>query len=313
LQGLRGVLAASPVIGAAPDYQGLSRPAPSEASLARAELLQSLLGQPIAGPQPRLRRKRGTLDELVERWLVAAVLLSAVLAVLLLPLTVRPVPRLTQPIASPGALQLYQVVEDLGAVDHVLVAFDYGVPEADELNAVARPVLRHVIDRGADISIVSTRPDGPMVASALLSEMIDAPDQYRLFGYRPGAVAAASHLLAGADPQPTVLLILTSRPASLRGWVEQARARYGDQLPVVLASSAALEPVVSPFLDAAAGQLKGSIHGLSGAASYETLRGGGGDAVRSLDALAAGHLAIVLLMIVGAVFYLLTKDRGEDR
>jgi hypothetical protein len=248
----------------------------------------------------------------MERRLVASVLLLAVLVMLLAPLMMRQIPRLTQPVATPGAFQLYNVINALGAADDVLVAFDYGPPEADELDVVARPILEHVIDQGAGVSIVSTRPDGPLVASALMSEIADSPDQYTLLSYRPGAATAVSQLLTAADRPPGLLLVLTSQAAPLRRWVEQARAHYGDQLPVTLVGSAALEPAASPYLDTSAGQLRGSIHGLRGAASYEALRGVRGDATQRLNALAAGHTAIISLMILGAIFYGLKKAQGEN-
>jgi hypothetical protein len=312
LRGLRGLLPASPATEAPSTHEGLSAVVTSQASLARAELLQSLLSEPLARREAPPRERRATTAVSVERWLVAGVLLLAVLGMLLAPLMMRRVPSLTQPVATSGALQLYEVVDELGAADEVLVAFDYGPPAADELNVVARPILEHVIDRGADVSIVSTRPDGPLVASALMSEIADSPDQYTLLSYRPGAATAVSQLLTVGDRSPTLLLVLTSQAAPLRRWVEQARAHSGDQLPVTLGGSAALEPAASPYLDVGAGQLRGSIHGLRGAASYEALRGVRGDATQRLNALAAGHVAVVALMIVGAIFYGLKKARGES-
>jgi hypothetical protein len=312
LKGLRGLLPVSAALEAPSTYKGPATAMPSEASLARAELLQSLLSQPAARPEPQLRERKASVGTSVERWLVTGVLLLAVLGALLAPLMMREVPQLTQPVATSGALRLYEAVEGLGAGDEVLVAFDYGLPEADELDVVARPILEHVIDQDAGVSIVSTRPDGPLVAAALMGGIADSPDQYRQFGYRPGAATAASQLLAATDRPPTLLLVLTSRAAPLRRWVEQVRARYGDRLPVVLAGSAAIEPAASPFLDPGAGQLSGSIHGVRGAASYEALRGVGGEAEQRLNALAAGHLAIILLMTAGALFYGLQGSRGAE-
>jgi hypothetical protein len=211
--------------------------------------------------------------------------------------------QLTQPVAVSGATQLYETVNALDGSDNVLVAFDYGPPEADELNRVAEPVLEHLLDSGTGISIVSTRPDGPPVAAALMGGIADSSDQYTLLGYRPGAGTAVSQLLSAADERPALLLVLTSRPGPLQRWVEQAHARYGDELPVVAAGSALLEPVTSPYLDANAGQLRAAIHGLRGAAAYETLQGARTEAAQRLDVLAAGHIAIVVLMIAGAAVY----------
>jgi hypothetical protein len=77
--------------------------------------------------------------------------------------------------------------------------------------------------------------------------------------------------------------------------------------------SAALEPAASPYLDASAGQLSGAIHGLSGAAAYEEHRGSDGEAIQRLNTLAAGHIAIVALMIIGAIFYTLTGSRRREK
>jgi hypothetical protein len=232
---------------------------------------------------------------------------------LLAPLLIDETPRLTQPVPASGATQLYRIVDGLAATDTVLVAFDYGPPEADELNGVAQPVLEHLIDSGGRLSIVSTRPDAPPIAAALMSEVAGSSDQYTLLGYRPGAGTAVSHLLAAADEPPALLLILTSRPGRLLRWIEQVQARYGGQIQVATASSALLEPVASPYLDTNAGQLGAAIHGLRGAASYEALRGEQGEATRRLDTLAAGHVAIVALMIVGAAIYGIGgAQRGED-
>jgi hypothetical protein len=195
----------------------------------------------------------------------------------------------------------------------VLVAFDYGAPEADELNVAARPVLQHVIDQGVHVTVVSTRPDGTVVASALMREIAGSASEYVVLNYRPGAAPAVSHLLTAVERTPTLLLVLTSRVAPLRRWVELARVHYGDQLPVALVVSAALEPVASPYVDGNAGQVSGHIHGLRGAASYESLRGTGGDATQRLNALAAGHLAVILLMVLGSIYHGLARfQRGNS-
>ena len=302
LEGLRGLLPPATAIQAPPLRERALPAEVSEASLARAQLLQSLLARPAEVPRPKVRRRGVSIGERIQRWLVAAVLLVAVGGVLMAPLVVPNVPALTQPAVSPGASRLYEVVQSISAGDAVLVAFEYGPSEADELNLVAEPILRHLFDQGAHISVVSTRPEGLTVAAGLLNNV--APEgRYALLGYRSGEAAGVSQLLTEGGIRPRVILVLTARPAPLRWWVEQTRALYGDTLPVVAGVSAALQMAVSPYLDVSAGQLKGAIYGLSGAAAYETLRESGWRATQRLDALAAGHVAIVGLMLLGAVFY----------
>ncbi|MEA3375662.1 MAG: zinc ribbon domain-containing protein [Chloroflexota bacterium] len=305
LRGLQGLIPpTSPGIESPSLDRAPSPVVPSEVSRARAELLQSLLGQSASSPRLAVGKERsGSTARPVEQWLVAIVLLVTVLGMLLFPLLTGEAPQLTQPAGGSEAPQLYEIVNALDSSDEVLVAFDYGPPEADELNGVAQPVLEHLVDSGAGISIVSTRPEGPPMAVALMGEIADSSDRYRLLGYRPGAGTAVSQLLAAADERPTLLLIVTTGPGALQRWVEQASALYGDQLPVIAVGSALLQPVTSPYLDANAGQLRAAVHGFREAASYEALRGAVGEATQRLDALAAGHIAIVALMIAGAVVH----------
>jgi hypothetical protein len=216
------------------------------------------------------------------------------------------------PVTKSGASRLHTAVEELEAGEDVLVAFDYGPPEADELSVAARPVLEHLFARGGTASIVSTRPDGTLIAEAVMRDIAASEDQYRVVGYRPGTSTAVSQLLSSVDREPAMLLLLTSRAMPLRIWIEQVSARYGEDLPLAVVGSAALEPVASPYLEPTAGQLAGAIHGLAGAASYEALREAASGATERLDALAAGHIAIVILVIVGALIHAFVGPEEEE-
>lgn len=278
----------------------------SKVSLARAQLLQSLLPRPAEVLQPQVVERGVSMGERVQRWLVAAVLLIAVGGILIAPLIPFNLPPLTQPATSPGVSRLYNAIQGVGAGDTVLVAFEYGPSEADELNLVAEPILRHILAQGAHISVVSTRPERLAVAEGLLST-IEAPQEQYTQRYRPGDATGVSQLLTEAGIHPTLILVLTAQPGPLRWWVEQAHALYGDTTPVAAGMSAALEPAASPYLDVSARQMEGAIDGLRGAAAYETLRGSPGQVAQRLNALAVGHLAIVGLMILGASLYALAR------
>jgi hypothetical protein len=206
----------------------------------------------------------------------------------------------------------HSAIQDLSAGDSVLVAFEYGPSEADELDLVAEPAVRHVLDQGAQISVVSTRPEGLAVAEGLLNTIQGPQEQQYTHAYRPGDATGVSQLLADASVRPGLILVLTAQPGPLRWWVEQARALYGDTVPVVAGMSAALESTASPYLDVSARQIEGAINGLSGAAAYETLCGSPQRATQRLNALAVGHLAIVGLMILGAAFYTLGGLGGRE-
>jgi hypothetical protein len=328
LEGLRGVLTPTSAIKVPALRAGAPPPEISDASLARAQFLQSLLTRPAEAPQPEVRARGIMMSERVQRWLVMATLLIAVGSMLVAPLIIprEDIPTLAKPAQSPAAdgrmefqrlMRVYDVVQGVHGGDIVLVALEYGPPEADELNLVAEPVLQHLLDQGAHVSVVSTRPEGQAVAAGLLSDIVTSEEQYTgqyaLLPYRAGDAAGVSQLLIDAGARPGLIVVLTAQPGPLRWWVEQARALYGDALPVVAGISAALEPVASPYLDVSARQLEGAINGLNGAAAYEALRGSAGQATQRLNALAVGHAAIVGLMILGAVFHALSSLRGREK
>jgi len=288
-------------------------------------LLQELLARPAEAPQPKARKRRVVTGAHIQRWLVALVLILVVASILALPAWGVRVPTLTQPIESGGATRLYNTVQDMQAGDTVMVAFEYGPSEADELNLVAEPILRHLLDQDAHIYAVSTNAEGSGVAARLLKDIVEESKgqyteaQYTMMGYRSGGATAVSQLLADADIQANVqhgvVLVLTAQSGSLRWWIEQSQLQAwgGDDPTVVAGLSASLEPAASPYLDANAGQLKGAVSGLSGASAYEKLRGSSQPVTLELNALAAGHVAVVGLMLLGAVFYTLGGLRRRQQ
>ncbi len=322
LKGLRGVL--TPAFALEAVAESAAPTQISAASLTRAQLLQSLLAQPAETPQPETHKRGPRMAERVQRWLVTIVLLAvAVVTILTSPqVDVFSIPALTQPIESPETSKrmdlqrltgMYNTIQGLStsAEDTVLVAFEYGPAEADELDLVAKPILQHLfnqLEQGAHIFIVSTRPEGLAMATGVLDDIIESEQytetQYSLLDYRPGDAIGVSQLLTDVDTLPKLIVVLTAQPGPLRWWIEQTRARGAESTPIVAGISAALEPAASPYLDVSAGQLAGAISGLGGAATYERKRGIAEPATQwRLNALAMGHIAIVCLMIVGAALY----------
>ena len=138
---------------------------------------------------------------------------------------------------------------------------------ADELNPVAKAILKHLTERKAKIFIASTQPEGLAVAEVLRGD-IDSPEQDEAGqqpalefeyakespGYRPGNATGVSQILASTDTRPAMIIVLAAQPESLRWWIEQTQAHYGDAKPPIAAGvSAALEIAASPYLDASVG------------------------------------------------------------
>jgi hypothetical protein len=313
LEGLRGVLPRGLAAGAtASAGQGQSA-GNSVASLARAQLLQSLVTQPRSVAKQGVPRRRAPVGGRVERWIVAIVLVGAVVGSFVAPLLLPDVPTLVAlPRAIPAADGLYAAIERLSPGDAVMLAFEYGPEQADELDLVARPIVRHVLDQEGRASVVSTRPDGLAVAARLFGGLTpdSEVDQYAMT-YVPGEVAGVAQLVSS---QPDLIVVLAGKPGPLRWWVEQTRA-VANPPPIVAGTSAALEPTTSPYLDPSAGQLMGAVSGLAGAVYYEKKAQGTveGWATERLNTLAVGQGAIVVLMVLGAILHAtgLLPGRGK--
>jgi hypothetical protein len=315
LEGLRGVLAPA---GEAAYLREQAPPAEvNEASLARAQMLQSLLTQPMEAPRPEARKRRVSTADQILRTLVRVLLAVAVVSVLLIQhlqenyVVSIAIPSLAHPTTSVGVKGVHAAVQSVSADTLVLIAFEYGPVEADELNVVAQPIVEHLLAQQAHVVIASTQPEGLAMAAGLMHVATDG------MLYRPGGATGVAQLLADVKAQtgaqPGLILVLAAQPAPLRWWVEQTRALYGaeEARPIVAGVSAALGPVASPYLDA--GQLGGMVSGLSGATAYEALRGTAGQAARRFNALAAGHAVIIALMLAGAVIYALAGPRRRER
>jgi hypothetical protein len=326
LKGLRGVLAPLPMIDVASAGESAPPAEIGQATLARAQLLQSLLTRPTETAQPKARRRTAGMSEAVPRLLITTLLLVVVGGLLIIsqdPVLDGQLPRLTQSDTS-SIESAYNLIASVGEKESVLVAIEYGPSNADEMNAVARALLSHLAERKATISIVTTQPEGLAVAEVLRSEInaqeeVVSEQQPALEyakespGYRPGNVTGVSHILASTNTRPAIIVVLTAQPESLRWWIEQTRVHYGTAPPIVAGVSAVLEIVSSPYLDASADQLQGIVSGLGGAIAYEAQRGAAGQTTRQLDALAAGHLVVVVSMLAGAAFYIIGGSRGRER
>ncbi len=325
LAGLRGVLP----IG----RRGLDmveapriRPAgPTPAAVARAELLQGLLARPLfQPPEAKRETRRETAGWAVSRLLVGLLLLAAILAPTLIRLPFFGLP------AAPGADQLYGWIEGMSPETPVLVAWEYGPVEAEEMDRIAGPILVHLLRRGARVLIVSTRPEGPATAEALLQRWVPDPEvrarQVVNLGYQPGGTIGVRDLLSdlggrtefstgtpAADLEAMqgvrsvadlgMVVLLAAQPDDLRAWVEQiSAARPG--VPLGAGISARVEPVAGAYLDA--GQLRGVVSGWTGGAAYERrLDTGQGRAYEYyLTSLGLSQLVVAALMVVGAFVFL---------
>lgn len=210
-----------------------------------------------------------------------------------------------QPRQWPGVQEAYAAVDALSPGSTVLIYWAYDPATSGELDQVAEPVIRHLLDKRAHLLVVSTLPGGPATARRLVAKAASASDvDVRRTGraperdaslpdaatfFRADARMVANVFLAGGvaalplvgqdlpaalgvaapglEQPPDLTLVFAARGEDVQYWLEQVQPR--NRSPVVAVTSAVVDPQVRPYWDS--GQLKGLVSGFDGAYSYERL------------------------------------------
>ena len=271
------------------------------------------------------------LEKLDRRWLFLAVG-ALVMGPLVHPLGV--------PLGSSKPVR--QFVDAIAAVPAgsiVLMSCDYDPGAKPELVPMTRTALRQLFDQKCRVVVTCLWPGG----SGIVDQTIEGVAQeYRAagkpvvygrdyvdLGYKAGYEAVMVLMgkgIANAFPQdqranPTASLplmrevrdyssfpLLVNISAGYPGtkeWVQQVNSRF--HLPMVSGCTAVSAPEYYPYLQA--GQLRGLLGGMAGAAEYEKLRGEKGSATRGMDAQSLAHVFVALCIVMGNVVQW-TRRRG---
>lgn len=224
------------------------------------------------GSQPGELLTRSSAQPLT-LWLPAVfLLLGAVLAIAVFWQLERPTGAARQ---WPGVQEAFAAVDGLPPQATVQVLWAYDPATAGELDLLAAPLLRHLLDRGAQLQVVSLLPNGPATARRLLAAVHEERRELRASAgageaamspprFLPGGVLALPGL--GATPAG-LAVVLAAEAEDVQGWLEQVHPRNGA--PVIAASAAGADPLLRPYLDS--GQLVGLVSGFDGAATYTDL------------------------------------------
>lgn len=209
LAGVRGVLPIENAILTLSDTQPLPKFVVSEQQHDHVKVLQQIIH---GGPEPKPAPASVRLPQWwFERGLIPIVILVAVFVPALLGYLGRPLALPDAELERTQVREMYRLVEALPESSPVVVAFDYSPASAGELDAVAMPLLRHLMMRQARIVVVSTMPAGPQLAQTALEKLAadygyQYGQDYVILGYIPGgavglqAMATAPwELFSGAD------------------------------------------------------------------------------------------------------------------
>jgi hypothetical protein len=311
-------------------------PTAGELSLDEARRIRRLLAEepsPVPSQEWRPPRRWPTLRI---PWIFWVIGLSAFLPIALL---------LSDPAGEPrqwpGVEEAYATIDRLPSGATVLVYWAYDPATGGELDQVAEPVVRHLLDKRVHLAVVSTLPGGPATARRLVARAASPADNARNAGlpdsatfFRADARMVANVFLAGGvaalplvgqdlpaalgvdaaglDQPPALTLVFAARGEDVQYWLEQVQPR--NRAPVVAIASAVVDPQVRPYWDS--GQLSGLVSGFDGAYSYERLRTPfriatpQGERVR-LTAQNWGQIALLVIIGLGNLAAILGFRREE--
>lgn len=314
LAGLRGVVHIEPVV---------VRPQAAERPVAHLEmsreqqqqvaLLRQLMAEERKPPVPVVKPGRLALGPAAQL-LLALLLLAAVLVGLFMP----PLVQTVLP-EAPAAVQAQQAI-NAAAGRPVLVVFEYSPAMAGELTPQARQILEWLAANDSSAVLTSQSAAGITLGEQIASEVVGLNSQS--LGFLPGEALGLRQLtgclqasvdceqLYGRDVDSTLrttlqelglIVVLAAERDSLVSWVEQVAA-FSD-LPVVAAVTQSLAPIAAPYY--ATGQFDGLIAGLPALAQVATPDAPGIDLDTRLWAVTLGQWLIVVLLVVGNLFWLL--------
>lgn len=224
-----------------------------------------------------------------------------------------------QPALWHGVESGFTAVDRLAPGATVQVLWAYDPATAGELDLLSAPLLRHLLDRGATLDVVSLLPNGPATARRLFAQ-VEAerlPDLTAIgvqhdfpVRFLPGGAAVLP--LLGAQ-RADLAVVVAAQAEDVQHWLEQVAPL--NRTPVLAVVSAGADPPLRPYLDS--GQLVGLVSGYDGAYHYTELLGESPapDTVRILRTQVAGQnygaLALLAIIVLGNLATLLLGRRHD--
>ena len=317
LQGLSGIIPPAPALDAPPSYAPETPPEIPQTLREAAQLWQTILERPRGRRRPvaRRRRRRSPWGDALIRLATSLLLIGVILAAIfdLVPGDLvgeaRPAPQI-------GIAPSVEMIGNLQPDDLVIVAFEYGAAQKEEMDELSSALFAHLMERQVQIVAVSTSAQGAGIAESTLEQARrrypDFADKVSNFGYLPGDATSTARFLATPQVQEAKLLIVFAADADhLRWWVEQ-NSTTAHPLPLIAAINGATAPLVRPYLES--DKVQGWASGLIGAAGYWQARGLPLDEglARRLTALRVAQWATAALILIGSAYYLFAGRKEAE-
>lgn len=243
----------------------------------------------------------------------------------------------------------YNAINKLPANSAVLVAYDWDANRQAEMLPLAEALTCHLAAVDARFATVSLVPAGPAFAQQVAAATIDRASpcskrrynygsDYVNLGYSTGGDFALRSMvgsiatvfnqdyvngndLFGANGSAALkgvtslsdfklIIVLEGDESTARSWIEQVASQPSTP-PLLLGTSAALDPSLQPYLaNAAPTRFQGKVAGLADVARYQydltakSITMVQNNLASSLNFLSFAHLLVALLIILGNIVFL---------
>ena len=210
----------------------------------------------------------------------------------------------------------------------ILLVFDYQAGYAQEMKLIAPSVLKSLVNKVTEITILSSSVSGKLLAQRLLGVLeVEEALIINDLGYFPAASYGAyglanrdhgtwplAHLPEVVQEIPADgfdgILILSDSDESARSWVEQLSV-LTPETPINLLLTAQAGPLLLPYWES--GQVTGMISGISEAAAIEASEAYETNISSLWRAYQTGILMLMIFMLIGAFFVVERTPSDEGR
>ncbi|MGQ9603920.1 MAG: hypothetical protein ACUVUU_06870 [bacterium] len=229
----------------------------------------------------------------------------------------------------------HRELENLNSKQTILLSFDYEGDVMAELNPMSIAVLRYAFAKDLKVVALTTYAGGTGIAERILSDVAREFDKeygtdYVFLGYNPdwsgtmlrlgesfkatyptdqhGRSTTEIPLMQKVETYKDIGLIVSISGSALSEyWAVWAGGRYGAK---VISGNTAIQAIlIYPYYKA--GQIKGFLGGLKGAAEYETLIAHPGLGTSGMDAQSVAHSLMLIFILIGNIGFFIAKKASK--
>lgn len=274
------------------------------------------------------------------------ILYVLIAAVITVPLVKRPARH--PDIVFPEVQNAFQVLDNVSQDQIVIMSTIWGPGTEAENGPQTEVLMRHLFQQGVPFAVISwdqagtelTYRIGQRVAQEVSNETVYGPKKYGTdwvhLGFRIPDTGVMRATMRGmsTDFRQTITKDFRNTPidkipmfdgvksakqigaaveitpsSTIEIWISYFSRPTG--IPLIYCPTAVMAAEAYPYLDA--GQIKGMLNGVIGAAQYETLIGRGDvatDASATAWALSGAHIYILLLIVIGNLGFIMQKRQS---